>query len=85
MKKVLVFEDFLKVLICPNTKEKLSIISRKELTEISRKENVGLKILKRGYCGIETPGSKVPKFLLKRFFDAEKYGLYCYFVCEKPL
>jgi len=48
-------------------------------------EDVGLKILKRGYCGIETPGSKVPKFLLKRFFDAEKYGLYCYFVCEKPL
>lgn len=46
-------------------------------------EKVGLKVLKKGYCGVETPGLNLPKFVTDRYFDSEKYGLFFYFVCEK--
>jgi len=46
-------------------------------------EKVGLKVLKKGYCGVESPGINLPKFITDRYFDSEKYGLFLYFVCEK--
>ncbi len=46
-------------------------------------EKVGLKVLKKGYCGVETPGINLPKFITDRYFDSEKYGLFFYFVCKK--
>jgi len=49
-------------------------------------ENVGLKILKKGYSGKEFPGPlPPPKFITDRYFDSSKYGLFLFFVCEKPL
>ena len=47
-------------------------------------EKVGLKIFKKGYCGIETPGMNLPNFIIERYFDSEKYGLFFYFICDKP-
>ena len=46
-------------------------------------EKVGLKVLKKRYCGVETPGINLPKFITDRYFDSEKYGHFFYFVCEK--
>ena len=46
-------------------------------------EKAGLKVLKKGYCGNQTPGLDLPKFITDRYFDSEKYGLFFYFVCEK--
>lgn len=48
-------------------------------------EKTGLKILKQGYCGREFPGPvSPPMFLIERFFDPMKYGLFFFFICEKP-
>lgn len=47
-------------------------------------EKTGAKVIKKGYCGVETPYLDVPVFLLDRFFDSEKYGLFFYFICQKP-
>jgi len=47
-------------------------------------EKAGLKIIKQGYCGREFPGPvSPPMFLIERFFDPMKHGIFFFFICEK--
>jgi len=47
-------------------------------------EKAGVKIIKKGYCGKDFPGPEPPRFIVDRFYNEMKYGLFFFFVCEKP-
>jgi len=41
--------------------------------------------ISQGYCGKEFPGPLIPPmFLIDKFFNPMKYGLFFFFICEKP-
>lgn len=48
-------------------------------------EKAGVRIIKKGYCGKDFPGPiEPPAFIVDRFYDEMKYGIFFFFVCEKP-
>jgi len=46
-------------------------------------EKAGVKIIKKGYCGIDFPYISPPRFIVDRFYDESKYGHFFFFVCKK--
>jgi len=62
------------------------IYSRRFNRDVFQKmlEKTGVQIIKKGYCGKDFPGPiEPPRFIVDKFFDQMKYGVFFFFVCEK--